>query len=279
VLIYGVDFSSAPTAKRPMVCAVCRLEGDRLTVSALEAGITSLGAFEGLLRRPGPWHAGLDFPFGLPDEVVQALGWPGEWAGYVRAAAGLSASEFADLVSRFLESRPLGRRHAYRQTDRIARALAPTNVRGVPTARMFHCGAPLLLDAGVSVIPCLPRACDRVVVEAYPRLVIRSLAGEHVQYKAARGPEGRRRAAEARRAILDAILAGRLRSKYGISLEANPDVLEKCAEDHTGDTLDAVLCAVQAGWSARQSLPLHGVPANCNRNEGWIADPAALGPA
>lgn len=256
-----------------MVCAVGWLDGNRLTVDAGDTSITSLSAFEGFLRRPGPWFAGLDFPFGLPAEVVRALGWPAGWAEYVSLAGRLTTHEFLARLRAFLESRPLGRRHAYRRTDRIARALAPTNIRGVPTARMFHSGAPVLLGSGVSVIPCRPQASDRIVVEAYPRLVVRALAGGRVQYKAAKGDEGRRMAAEARKVLLALALGCQLPARYGISLEVSPQVYRMCEDDHTGDSLDAVLCAVQAAWSVRQGAPNYGVPAWCDPNEGWIADP------
>lgn len=274
--IYGVDFSSAPSQGRPVICAVGWLDGNRLTVNAVDRNIASLSAFEGFLRRPGPWFAGLDFPFGLPAEVVRALGWPVGWAEYVSLAGRLTTHEFLARLRAFLESRPLGGRHAYRRTDRIAQALAPTNIRGVPTARMFHSGAPILLRSGVSVVPCRPEAGDRTVVEAYPRLVVRALVGDRVQYKAAKGDEGRRRAAEARKTLLFLALGRELPARYGISLEVGPQVCRMCAEDDTGDTLDAVLCAVQAAWSVRQGGPNYGVPVWGDPNEGWIADPVTL---
>ncbi|MGQ9523589.1 MAG: DUF429 domain-containing protein [Armatimonadota bacterium] len=276
VRIYGVDFSSSPASKRPMVYAVCRLEGCALSVEGIEAGITGLADFAEFLQRPGPWTAGLDLPFGLPCEVVRAFGWPSDWADYVAEASKLSDEQFAARVSSFQQSRPLGCRHAYRETDRLAGALPPTNLRGVPTARMFHRGSPLLLESGVSVVPCLPRPSERTVVEAYPKLVVHALVGKGVRYKSACGEAARRHAADARRRILKAAVGPRLRLAYGIHLSMCPEVFERCAQDHSGDTLDAVLCAVQAAWSMRQRAPRYGVPPTCNANEGWIVDPAGL---
>ena len=38
--------------------------------------------------------------------------------------------------------------------------------------------------------------------------------------------------------------------------------------DGSGDLLDAVICAVQAAWAARQ--PGYGIPASAPAGEGWI---------
>ncbi|MFL5655604.1 MAG: hypothetical protein ACJ8CB_15685 [Ktedonobacteraceae bacterium] len=37
-----------------------------------------------------------------------------------------------------------------------------------------------------------------------------------------------------------------------------------------GDDLDALLCAVQAAWVYTQRDNGYGVPAQCERDEGWI---------
>jgi hypothetical protein len=40
------------------------------------------------------------------------------------------------------------------------------------------------------------------------------------------------------------------------------------------DNLDAVLCAIQAAWAYTQRDEGYGIPAGCNKDEGWIVDPA-----
>lgn len=47
----------------------------------------------------------------------------------------------------------------------------------VPAGKMFYEGAPRLLQAGVSILPCLPRADARLVFEDYPALVARRYVG------------------------------------------------------------------------------------------------------
>ena len=45
-------------------------------------------------------------------------------------------------------------------------------------------------------------------------------------------------------------------------------------DDPTGDTLDALLAAIQAGWAYSQRALNYGIPPDCDPAEGWIVDPA-----
>jgi hypothetical protein len=49
------------------------------------------------------------------------------------------------------------------------------------------------------------------------------------------------------------------------------------ADDPQADTLDALLCAVQAAWAWTHRERGFGMPEDCDRLEGWIADPASHG--
>jgi hypothetical protein len=42
------------------------------------------------------------------------------------------------------------------------------------------------------------------------------------------------------------------------------------AHDATGDTLDAVLCLMQAAWALQQGAPAYGLPDELDPLEGWI---------
>ena len=73
--IYGLDFTSTPTGRKPFVAVECTLEDRVLRVEGAEV----LGGFEGFerfLESGGPWVCGMDFPFGQPRPFVEALGWP-----------------------------------------------------------------------------------------------------------------------------------------------------------------------------------------------------------
>ena len=42
------------------------------------------------------------------------------------------------------------------------------------------------------------------------------------------------------------------------------------ADDASGDSLDAVLCLLQAAWAAGQGAPRYGLPPGIDTLEGWI---------
>ena len=67
--LIGVDFSSAPNARKPIAMAMGRRHGAVVRLDGLSA-FASLPAFGEWLARPGPWLGGFDFPFGLPRELV-----------------------------------------------------------------------------------------------------------------------------------------------------------------------------------------------------------------
>ena len=47
-------------------------------------------------------------------------------------------------------------------------------------------------------------------------------------------------------------------------------------QDGSGDQLDGLLCAIQAGWAYTQRDHNYGIPADCDPLEGWIADPVLI---
>jgi hypothetical protein len=278
VRIYGVDFTSAPRPAKPITCARARLAGATLIVEDVER-LTSLAAFEALLERPGPWVAAMDFPFAQPRRLVAALGWPASWEQYVARVDGMTIGEFVAAIDAYRATRPPGDRHHMRLCDSLCHAVSPMMIYGVPVGRMFFQGAPRLLRSGVSVVPCRPRDDPRVALEAYPRLVASRWIGR-ASYKS----DDRSRQTEARRQARAAILDG-LRSLgeaasagqdgYGIAVHVGPAQVAEALGDGSGDTLDALLAAVQAAWAARQ--PNFGVPAGVDPGEGWVADPALAG--
>lgn len=74
--VIGVDFTSSPTRKKPLTCMHCTLEKRILLAGKLEEW-SDFGPFEEALKRPGPWIAGIDFPFGQSRTFVENIGWPG----------------------------------------------------------------------------------------------------------------------------------------------------------------------------------------------------------
>jgi len=272
--IYGLDFTSAPSIRKPITCASACLNGFDLNVEYIER-LCSFADFELFLQRPGPWWAGFDFPFGQPRRLLseQRRG-DKDWETFVRWVSELHAQEFAGWLTKYRVKRPYGDRHHMREVDRLAKSCSPMMLHGVPVAKMLFGGAPRLLQAGVSVLPMRPQSDSRVAVEAYPKLVaIRYAAGG--KYKA---DERRRQTAEhkASRIRILTNLHARIFDDYGLQLQLSQASQTLAVEDPTGDALDAILCAVQAAWAFRCGKPPHGIPDDCDRFEGWIVDPQML---
>ena len=259
--IYGVDFTCAPRRAKPITVASGILGKSSLHVEQIEA-LESFAAFELFLQRPGPWIGGFDFPFSLPRELVRDLGWPAPWTALVAHCSSYTRIQFRKVLDAYRASRPVGSKFAHRATDLPAGSSSPMKLVNPPVALMFHEGAPRLLAADVHVPLLSSRDSSRVALEAYPGLLVRKQLGIRESYKAdARGEQTPARKA-VRKRIVEALKAGR---PSGIRLSANPKPL---VEDGSGDLLDAVICAVQAAWAARQ--PRYGLPEDAPAGEGWI---------
>ena len=272
--ILGVDFTSAPGPHKAITCAVGTSDGERLRVHELRE-LQSFASLEELLASVGPWVGGFDFPFGQPRPLVEALGWPLSWAGYVRWAEALGKEGFESALSEFKADRPFGSKELERRTDRLARSRSPMKLFNPPVAKMFFQGAPRLLAAGASVLPCHPTASDRIALEAYPALAARAFIGK-ASYK--NDAKAKRTASqlEARAALVAAITSDALREHYGIALELGDGLAAAFIEDGKADGLDAALCAVQAAWAYARRAAGYGIPADCDALEGWIVDPSQL---
>jgi hypothetical protein len=56
----------------------------------------------------------------------------------------------------------------------------------------------------------------------------------------------------------------------GLRLKLSNAQRDALADDASGDSLDAVLCLVQAAWAQRQGAPRYGLPDEIDDLEGWI---------
>ena len=112
---------------------------------------------------------------------------------------------------------------------------------------------------------------DRVVVEAYPGVAVRSLVGR-LSYKSDTKSKQTDAQLKARKLILKTLLEGMVAKLYSIRIRNTADL--NFTEAPTGDYLDALLCSVQAAWAWRRGAPNFGLPTPICPTEGWIADPA-----
>ncbi|WPL17538.1 hypothetical protein Thiowin_02563 [Thiorhodovibrio winogradskyi] len=272
--VYGIDFTSRPRRAKPITCLQCQLKGQRLNAGAL-ACWRDFVSFESFLTQPGPWIAGLDFPFGQSRIFLTNIGWPLTWSGYVRHAENLGRAGFRQALDDYRAQRPVGDKEHRRATDRLAGAISPQKLYGTPVGLMFFEGAPRLLRAGVSIPGVQVGDPRRICVEAYPGLLARQLIGRR-SYKQDNPKLHSPEREHARRALLAAILDGATRSAYGLEVTAPAHL----ADDPSGDHLDALLCAIQAAWAWTQWADGAGqltLPRMIDPLEGWIADPHARG--
>ena len=264
---YGIDFTSAPSAKKPITCVECEFGGGRLTAGKLTEW-QNFDAFERGLQRPGPWIAGIDFPFGQARRFIETIGWPKSWRGYVTHAKSLGKAGFERALNDYAAGRPPGEKQHFRVDDKRANSQSPQKLHFVPVGKMFFQGAPRLIKSGVTVPGLQQGDLARIVVEAYPGVLARYLIGKRT-YKAESPRSQTSDQYEARQDILNAIVNGALEAHYGLVVTAP----QSLCDDPTGDHLDALLCAVQAAWAWSLREENYGRPENSDPLEGWIADP------
>jgi hypothetical protein len=264
--IFGLDFTSAPSARKPITCAVCELGSVTLKVNEIEK-FNDFPSFERFLQRPGPWVAGLDFPFGQPAPLVTEYHWGDTWEEYTLGMKSIGKPRYVKYVEAYCKNHDPCEKLPRRRTDQRAGARSAMMVHGVPVGRMFAEGAYRLLESGVTVVPCHLGDGERVAVEAYPALVAKNLISNS-SYKSAKRHRGEERA-PIRQALVDSLMNTCV-AIYGFTVEFPDSIMRDCVQDYSGDTLDAVLCAVQAAWSSRQKD--YGVPEG-HAFEGWIVDP------
>jgi uncharacterized protein DUF429 len=271
--ILGIDFTSVPSHRKPITCAVCELKEMLLVVQDCLT-LANFEQFEALLNSSGPWIAALDFPFGLPGRLLANLGWPQKWEKYVQLIATMGKQAFEETLAHYRESRPAGDKLHLRATDRLAGSRSPMMMHRVPVGKMFFQGAPRLLRSGVSVLPCLPRDNNRIVVEGYPALVARQWIGKR-SYKSDEQKKQTLEHRNARRSIVDALCSDGMRSVYGVRVRLDDEMASRFVQEPMGDSLDAILCAIQAAWAYLQRDNGYGIPYGYEV-EGWIVDPSFL---
>ena len=277
-VLVGCDFSSAPTPKKNIVLAVGTLQQGRVQLSRLER-LASLSAFSAWLKQAQGWVGAFDFPFGLPRELVQTLGWPTDWTACMAHYASMSRDQIRQAFAAFCNDRPVGGKFAHRATDVPAGSSPSMKWVNPPVAFMLHAGVPLLLEAG-AMLPGLhagaghgPENADqplKVALEGYPGMLAREVLG-HRSYKADDKARQTPDRLIARKDLITALEQGNTR--LGLRLKVSHAQRDALVDDARGDALDAVLCLMQAAWAQTRhdaGDALYGLPPELDPLEGWI---------
>jgi hypothetical protein len=299
--VFGLDFTSSPSAGKRLTLAHCEFRDGIMTVERLEGLNTATeGDFSkirdwlaGAAGYGDEWIAGIDFPFGLPIGAVEHFRWwPKNKGGCVARGEVLdclyrdcpSLAEFQDKIESWKRKDKKNNQvkvHIKRQADQLAGSTvsSPLKVRdNPPVGSMFYAGARLLKEAGVCAYPVNVTECKRRVVEAYPALAVNRFVGE-AKYKDQAGSARKEKAEGTREEILRQLADTNL---YGVRVRFRDESDHKaCVSDNAGDKLDSILCAVQAAWASLNHWGLPDFSLPCLRDtvalEGWIADPALCG--
>jgi hypothetical protein len=234
--IHGVDFSGAADAGRRIWIADGTLAGAVLTIAACRpaealpgGGHARTEALAGLcayITRHNRGLFGLDFPFSLPAEQIDAP----DWLAFAR--------QFAD---RYPDADSLRRAHGgqgrelRRRTDRAMKTpFAAANLR---MYRQTYYGirdllTPLALAESARILPMQAHSDGLPsLIEVCPAVVLRRLGLRLPHYKA-RGEHGLHQRAH----ILHTI------SRLGVTL-ADGSLSERLLHNSGGDALDSVLAA------------------------------------
>ena len=265
----GCDFSSAPSRRKPIVIALGSCHKGRVLLSAL-VQIESLDAFEAWLRQAHNWVGAFDFPFSLPRELVEHLGWPTLWPALMTHYASMSRADIRSTFKAFCDARPVGGKFAHRRSDVPAGASPSMKWVNPPVAYMLHAGVPRLLAAGVHIPGLYKGDPTRVALEGYPGMLAREVLGNR-SYKSDDKAKQDTQRLIARKDLLTALELGHTRLALRLKLtHAQRDAL---VDDAKGDSIDAVLCLMQAAWAADRHAEgdtNYGLPPCLDPLEGWI---------
>jgi hypothetical protein len=276
--VIGCDFSSSPNKRKPIIFALGTSIQGRVQLSNLER-VETLDGFTAWLSAHTDWIGGFDLPFGLPRELVEHLNWPTNWAACMHYYASLSREDIRNTFKAFCDARPTGGKFAHRATDVPAGSSPSMKWVNPPVAYMLHAGVPRLLAAGVYFAGLHDGAAGdkdaagqprRVALEAYPGL----LAREVLHNRSYKSDDKAKQTADrliARKDLITALEHGQTRLKLRLKLtHAQRDTL---ADDASGDSLDAVLCMLQAAWAKARfdaGDVRCGLPKKMDPLEGWI---------
>jgi hypothetical protein len=256
--IYGVDFSGAKQAGRNIWVARVEPAGRRppyrlaeLTCleklcGSAERGV-ALAHLVGLIAASDGALWALDFPFGLPIEVIE----PGSrWPGQLDFLGAWGEDAYAVGVECLRRAQALGGpMHIRRLTD--SEAKAPFDCYHYRIIYQTFYGmrdvlGPLRLLRQTAILPFQYRrlpAARRVLVEACPSSTLKRLGLPHNNYKQPEGGPLTPRRLRTRRALLDGLARH-------VRLEARQRRV--MMRNGGGDALDAVVAAVGAAqaWQA-----------------------------
>lgn len=303
--LLGLDFSCAPSPRKPLTLAWGRRSGSVVKLDRLDE-LTTLSSLAQALAGAHDVLAACDFPFGLPRPFVQALcdhppdDFPADHLARLKQAITQSPGPAPTAAQALIQAlhahcqdragfqrlvdgwgqtwdlqRGEGPKLLHRPTDTAMPGISstsPLQTRYVPVGKMYFEGLIRLVQADFSLPGLRQGRPDALAFEAYPGFLSGEVLGRR-SYKsdATAPPEQQQARLIARMDLVDALEQGRTR--LNLRLKLTPGQRDFIVADAKGDRLDAALCLVQAAWAHREGeSPTHswGLPKAVDPIEGWI---------
>ena len=289
--VYGIDFSSAPSKKKPIAVAECWLRGsvsescsyNELSLSNFHS-IESLDLFEEFLSQRGPWVGGFDLPFSMPRDLIEYFNWPSRWDIFTKFYCSLDKKVIKKFFIKWCSTKKYGEKFAYRSTDKASKSSPAMRWVNPPVAWMMHAGIERMRKEGL-IFPAHQKNfnpmqekkdinrfmmgdCDyhnRLAFEVYPALTARVVSTN--PYK----NDNKNKDSLVRIMMRKNIVKHLRYGKAGLStkLKSSLALQNRMITDYKGDYLDAAICALQAAEVLK--MRNFGFPKNLDTLEGWIA--------
>ncbi len=269
--VLGIDVTSRPSRKKPLVIASGGFRHGRLCIEEISCQ-SSFSGFEDLLVSRCSWVAGVDAPLSFPHGFCDYLG-TSDWRECCRRVCSLGRKGFEESVYAYRATLRKGERLPLRECDQRAGAKSPLLLAYVPVGKMAYEVMSRLSCAECRVIPFeRPLRGRGVVLETYPALIARRfIPGRKYKHEVRKKPDASCR--NAREDLVNALGERPFSDYFGFPVSMTGPAEGLCVNDVQGDVLDAVLCAATAAWGYSMRREGYGVPCGPGSAEGWIVSP------
>lgn len=248
--VLGIDFTSAPRKAKPICITIGDFSNEILIVHDV-VSIQSLQDFTSYLAKKSEWTGGFDLPFSMPLEFIKKeFDNPKTWEDWVDEIEKQGETNFYQRLENFKSKQPKGKKHLLRQTDRECQAISPMMLYGVPLAKMFYRGALRLHKQKCSLWPMRIVNSNKTAIEVYPSFFAKQIIG-NLPYKNDSKSKQTVTQKLNREKLIEYLLSNKFKKNWGFSIEIDSLQLNQCINDATGDTLDSLICCVQAAWASK----------------------------
>ena len=287
--VIGIDFSSSPSKKKPIViaegilfCDFSNQQKKPLPTLHLERFLTikTLNHFEEYLISNKSWIGGFDLPFSLSREIIEHFGWPTKWDDFVKFYCSKEKKFLRNCFKSWCDSKKKGKKFSYRLTDKISQSSPAMRWVNPPVAWMLYAGMQTMLRAKLffpahsfpikskniysKFILKNKKPRFKIALESYPAYTARKKTRN--PYKSDNEKKNNNLKKNNRQLILNSLLKNEV--GFQLALIIDEKFFQPIIDDGKGDFLDALICMAQAASAVIK--PNFGLPKKVDPLEGWI---------